>query len=328
MQGHKLALILGFCLFTTTALVTAQESSLSQARRAFDKGDFTTSIDILKDAAAREPGNGEIQLLLAKSYLEMKQYDNAVNSAEKAVATNPKSSLYHQWLGQAYGEKADHASMLSAYSLARKTRKEFEIAVDLDPRNFDAAQDLIEFDCTAPGMVGGGEDKALPLIQKLMALDPAEGHFGGGVCRAIKKDLAAADAEYAKALEIKPKTADRIYDIGDYFIQRGKGEMLLVVAAAGESLAPADPRGRFYRATGWILKGEKYPEAEKLLHEYLQSASPRSNYPGPWDAHYWIGRARTAQNDAPGARSEYQEALKLNPKDKKAQQALKQLGGK
>jgi len=176
-------------------------------------------------------------------------------------------------------------------------------------------------------MVGGGEDKAQPLIHKLMELDAAEGHFGAGVCKAVKKDLGGADVEYSKALEIKPKTPDRLYDIGDYFIQRGQGDKLLEVAAAGEALAPEDPRGKFYRAAGWILRAEKYPDAEKLLREYLQVAPLRSTYPAPWDAHYWIGRARAAQKDVAGAKSEYQAALKLNPKYKKAQDALKQLGG-
>jgi len=81
------------------------------------------------------------------------------------VAINPQSSVYHQWLGEAYGQKAAHASMLSAYPLARKTQKEFETAVQLDEHNFDAAQDLVEYDCTAPSIVGGGEDKAQPLIR-------------------------------------------------------------------------------------------------------------------------------------------------------------------
>jgi len=93
-------------------------------------------------------------------------------------------------------------------------------------------------------------------------------------------------------------------------------------------LAPQDPRGKFYRAAGWILKGEKYPEAEKLLHDYLQTAPLRSTYPGPWDAHYWLGRARAAQKDESGAKTEYQTALKLNPKYKQAQDALKQLNAK
>lgn len=325
MQSHKLILAIVLCVLPAQSI--AQEAKVDAAKEAYERGEYEKAIEILKVAAGKEPSSGEIYLLLAKSYLESKQYDNAVSSGEKAVAIDPKNSEYHQWLGEADGGKAGHSSMLSAYSWARKTQKEFAMAVQLDERNFDAAQDLIEYDCTAPSMVGGGEDKAQPLIQKLMDLDAAEGHYGAGVCKAVKKDLSGADVEYAKALESKPKTADRVYDIGDYFLQRGHGEKLLEVATAGEALAPKDPRGKYYRAAGWILKGERYPEAEKLLREYLAGGPMRSTYPSPSDAHFWLGRLYAAMKNASSAKSEYQEALKLNPKYKKAQEALKQLNG-
>jgi len=313
------------CL-TLAAAARAEETPLEKAKGAFEKGEYTQAIEILKSAAGSEPSNGDIFVLLARSYLELNQYDAAVNSAEKAVAINPKDSDYHRWLGEAYGAKADHASMLSAYSLARKTQKEFDAAVQLDARNFDAQQDLIQYDCTAPGMVGGGEEKAQPLIEKLMKMDAAEGHYATGICRAQKKDYAAADAEFAKALDGKPKTANRIYDIGDYFVQRKNAEKLLAVAAAGEDLAPHDPRGKFYRGVALILQGEKPAEAEKLLKDYLQLAPMNSDYPRPWVAHYWLGRLQESQKNPGGARSEYQAALKLNGKYKLAQEALKQLG--
>jgi len=313
------------CL-TLVAAARAEETPLEKAKGAFEKGEYTQAIEILKSAAGSEANNGDIFVLLARSYLELNQYDAAVNSAEKAVAINPKDSDYHRWLGEAYGAKADHASMLSAYSLARKTQKEFDAAVQLDARNFDAQQDLIQYDCTAPGMVGGGEEKAQPLIEKLMKMDAAEGHYATGICRAQKKDYAAADAEFAKALDGKPKTANRIYDIGDYFVQRKNAEKLLAVAAAGEDLAPHDPRGKFYRGVALILQGEKPAEAEKLLKDYLQLAPMNSDYPRPWAAHYWLGRLQESQKNPGGARSEYQAALKLNGKYKLAQEALKQLG--
>jgi len=79
--------------------------------------------------------------------------------------------------------------MFSALSLAKKARKEFERAVELDEKNFSAYQALIEFDCSAPGIAGGGEDKARPEIAKLAALDPAEGHYAQGNCRRQKKDF-------------------------------------------------------------------------------------------------------------------------------------------
>jgi len=327
MPGHRRIVLTALCLLAWQSRVAAQDPPMDAAKQSYEMGDYNKAIEILKSAATKEPNNGEIQLLLTRAYLESNQIENAVNSAEKAVAIDPKNSFYHQWLGEAYGAKADHASMLSAYSWARKTQKEFEAAVQLNERNFDGAQDLIEYDCTAPSVVGGGEDKAQPLIQKLMSLDAAEGHFGAGVCKAVKKDYTGADAEYAKALESKPKTADRIYDIGDYFLQRGQGDKLLDVATAGEALAPKDARGMYYRGVGLVLKGEQNAEAEKELRAYLAAGPFRSTYPNPWDVHYWLGRLNAAQKNTAGARSEYQQALKLNPKYKKAQDALKQLGG-
>lgn len=313
------------CLVLSSGVTRAEETSLERARSAFEKGEYAQAIEILKAAAGSEP-NGDVYVLLTRSYLELNQYDAAVNSAEKAVASDPKNSEYHRWLGEAYGAKADHASMLSAYSLARKTQKEFDAAVELDPHNFDAQQDLIQYDCTAPGMVGGGEEKAQPLIEKLMKMDAAEGHYATGICRAQKKNYEAADAEFSKALENKPKTAKRIYDIGDYFLERKNAEKLLVVAGAGEELAPRDPRGKFYQGVALVLQAKKPVEAEKLLREYLELAPMNSEYPRPWVAHYWLGKLEESRKNPAGARSEYQAALKLNGKYKPAQEALKQLG--
>lgn len=309
-------------------LLRAEGMALDSAKQAFSKGDYNKAIEILKSAASSDPNNGDLYALLSRSYLQLDQYDAAVSAGEKAVALSPNNSEIHRVLGEAYGAKADHASMLSAYSFARKTQKEFDTAVQLDPHNFEAVQNLIEYDCAAPGMVGGGEDKAQPLIQKLISMDAAEGHYATGNCREQKKDYAVADTELAKALESKPKTAKRIYDIGDYFLKRKNAAQLLAVADAGEQLEPQDPRGKFYRATAFILQGQKLPDAQQLLREYLQTAPMNSDYPRPWTAHYWLGQLEERRNNPSGARAEYEAALKLNGKYKPAQDTLKQLGSR
>ena len=307
-------------------LLRGDSAALDAAKQAFAKGDYHKAVDLLKGATAGDPGNGDLYILLSRSYLQLDQYEAAVTAGEKAVALSPKNSEFHRLLGEAYGARADHASMLSAYSFARKTQKEFEAATQLDEHNYEAFQNLIEYDCTAPGVVGGGEEKAQPLIQKLMSMDVAEGHYATGTCRAQKKDYAAADAEYAKALESKPKTAKRIYDIGDYFLGRKNAVELLAVADTGEQLAPEDPRGKFYRGVGLILQGQRPVEAEKLLRDYLETAPMYSDNPRPWTAHYWLGKLQENQKNPAGARAEYEAALKLNGKYKPAQEALKQLG--
>ena len=327
MGSHKPFLIALFLsLIVTVVPAMAQESPLEAAKRVFEKGEYSKSVGILEPAAAKDPNNGEIQLLLTKSYLETHQADEAIRSAEKAASIDPKNSEYHDWLGQAYGEKASHASMFSAYPLARKTQKEFETAVSLDGHNFDATQNLIEYDCTAPSIVGGGEEKARPLIQKLMSMDAAQGHYAEGNCRLQKKDNDGAGAEFLKSLESKPKSMDLIYEMAVFFAVRGEGDHVLAAASAGETVAPLDPRIKFFRAAGWILKNEKGKEAEAYLREYLQVAPPRSDYPSASSAHYWIGKLRESEKDVSGARAEYQAALKLNPKYKNAQDALKRLG--
>ena len=106
------------CLLCATALL-AQDAALDSAKAAFERGDYTKAVEILQPAASTSGNSGEIYLLLTKSYLELNQYDNAVNSGEKAVSIDPTNSVYHQWLGEAYGAKADLASRLSAYPLAR-----------------------------------------------------------------------------------------------------------------------------------------------------------------------------------------------------------------
>jgi tetratricopeptide (TPR) repeat protein len=324
MPARKFLWITASFLFCVCA-VCAQDNSLEAGRAAFEKGDYSGAVEILKGVAGKDPSNGDAQLFLARSYLELHQTDLAVSSAEKAVAINPKNSDYHRWLGEAYGEKASHASMFSAYPLARKTQKEFETAVQLDEKNYSAAQDLVEYDCTAPGVVGGGEDKAQPIIARLLTLDPAQGHYAAGNCRAQKKDFPAADAEFSKALASKPKSADLIYDIAGYYLEHDQPEKLHAVAEAGEAAAPADPRAKFYRAAAMIQANEKLPAAETLLRDYLQ-APIKSGYPSQSQAHYQLGLLYGKQKNSSAARTEYQAAVKLNPKNKAAQEALKGLG--
>jgi len=323
---NKLSLAMVFLASTVLAAATVRhDDTLDEARRAFEASDYTKAIQVLLETAAKDPKNGDVQLLLAKSYLELQEHDAAIHSAEKAVALDPQNSVYHEWLGRAFGEKADHAGWFSAISLAKKTRKEFQTAVELDNRNFAARQALIEFDCSAPGLVGGGEDKAQPHIKELMEMDAAEGHYAAGNCRRQKKDFDEADEEFTKALESKPKSAELIYDIGDYAVKHAQPERLFAVAQAGERVAPNDSRAKFYRGVALVLQKDKPEEAELLLEEYAKRAPRRSGYPSPAAAHVWLGRLYESKDETEEAKEEFENALRLDPKNKMAQEELKKL---
>jgi len=302
-----------------------RDSALEAARQAYEASDYSKAVQLLQAAGAAEPANAEIQLWLTKTYYELHQHDAAINSGEKAIGIDPQNSKYHEWLGRAYGLKAENSSWISALGWAKKARKEFALAVKLDGSNFAARQALIEYDCSAPGIADGGEDKARPQIAEIAALDATEGHYAAGNCRRQKKDFAAADEEFTKALQGRPRSIELIYDIGDYALRRNEPDRLIAVADAGESVSKSDPRAKFYRAAAFVMKDEKAEEAERLLLEYLKQAPVRTAYPRPAVAHYWLGRLFQLQGKLAESAAEYEAALRLDPKYKTAHEALKKI---
>src|SRR5262249_16055203 len=150
-------------------------------------------------------------------------------------------------------------------------------------------------------------------------------HYAAGNCRRQKKDFATADEEFTKALQVHPKSAELIYDIGDYALKRAEADRLIAVADAGEKGDANDPRGTVYRAAGLMLKNERAEEWERLVREYLKHAPVRTTYPRPSMTHYWLGRLHQQQGKNGEAATEYEAALKLDPKNKVAQEALKKI---
>src|SRR5260370_29915220 len=97
------------------------DDNFQAAHEAYEASDYPKAARLLQLAAEQHPRDAEIHLLLAKTYYETQQHDAAIASAEKAVALDPQSSLYHEWLGKVYGEKASHASMFTPLPPANKT---------------------------------------------------------------------------------------------------------------------------------------------------------------------------------------------------------------
>src|SRR6266852_2875066 len=76
---------------------------LEEGRLAYANSQYGRAVDLLQSAAQQDPQNAEIYLLLAKSQFELDHFDLAIQSAEHAVAISPSNSIYHEWLGRAFG---------------------------------------------------------------------------------------------------------------------------------------------------------------------------------------------------------------------------------
>src|SRR5262249_56353728 len=100
------------------------------------------------------------------------------------------------WLGRCYGEKAAASSFFTAAGLAKKVRTEFERAVALDPKSAINRTDLAEFYLEAPGIVGGGQDKARGQAEILAKLDAGKAHWINGRIAEKNKDTPTAEPQY------------------------------------------------------------------------------------------------------------------------------------
>src|SRR5207249_6867768 len=117
---------------------------------------------------------GQADLWLARCDFQLAEYDQAIIYAERTVDLEPGSSQSHLWLGRSYGLEAERAH---SFLLARRVRREFETAVQLDPGNLAARRDLMEFYLEAPRVLGGGQDKAWQQAEAIAARDAVDGHL-------------------------------------------------------------------------------------------------------------------------------------------------------
>src|SRR5258708_32765605 len=81
--------------------------------------------------------------------------------AEKAVALDGRTAKYHRQIAEVLGVTAQHAGAFQQLFLARRFRKEIDIALTLDPRDTQALRDLLEVYLLAPGIAGGDQRKAI-----------------------------------------------------------------------------------------------------------------------------------------------------------------------
>lgn len=311
-------------VLTVPAAISAGDISgiLQAAERQFNSGNYTSSIATLQSAVTQNPNSAETFYWLGRNYYELRDYDNAIANAEKSVQLDPKNSLYHMWLGRAFGGKADRER---SYSLAKKVKKEFQAAVQLNPSNVDARRALEEYDLDAPWIVGGDKDEAKAQVEAIAAIDPVEGHLARAMQYLQEKKTDLAENEYREVLKAKSNKLNPYFEAAMFFLNHGKPtEAEAAIQAAGQ-VTPNDPRLSYYRGVSRVVAGMEQSRAEEYLKSYLASTPDRSDWPTHADARYWLGRLYEAEGKRAEAAEQFRASLQLDPTDKETKARLQQL---
>jgi tetratricopeptide (TPR) repeat protein len=313
-RASRVLLVLLLLIASLTASVADSAKDMLAAGR------IDEAITELNGRLSSAPADAESSNLLCRAYFALEDWNRAESSCRKAASLDPDNSRFHLWLGRVYGEKADRANFLAAAGLAGKVRGEFERAVQLNPKDVDARLDLAEFYLAAPGIVGGGEQKARAQAQFIATVNPAREHWVYARIAEQKKDTVTAEREYHQYIDLSQGDAEAWLNLA-LFLRRQKRFDEMEQAIVKLSQAPMPKLDVLVEASQMLYRaGRNYPFATQLLNRYL-AAGPVEAAPA-FKAHHQLGLLLEKQGDKAGAAREYRASLALVRNFGMAQQAL------
>ena len=160
----------------------------------------------------------------------------------------------------------------------------FKKAVQLDPSNGEAINDLFDFYLEAPSLLGGGIDKARKLLPAIGNVDPAEVHFAQARIEEKRKNFDMAESELRRAAELAPRSVGRVIDLAKFLARRGHYDESDKLFQQAEKLAPNAPKVLYARADSLINTQRNTAQARELLKKYLDANNLTPDDPSRWEA--------------------------------------------
>ena len=280
-----------FLLATVTVTAPASEK-IDQVRGLVRDHQLAAAESASNALVAANPADPAVYALLGSVQIAKEDADAAVAAYEKAAELAPADGDYQRQLGDAYGFAAQKAGMFGKIGYAKKCRVAYEKAVELAPQNLNARSSLMMFYQQAPGMMGGGVDKAYAQAAEIKKLDPARGRLAYASVYTADKKYDQALAEFDEVLKTSPDDYAALYQVG--------------------KLA--------------VLSGQYLDRGLTSLRRCLELTPPAApNTPSHAAAHWRIGNILEKKGDPAGARAAYEASLKLDPKFTSAADSLKKL---
>jgi tetratricopeptide (TPR) repeat protein len=313
-------------LFLLLLGVRSLRADSTQANAFLQQGRVDEAAASLHQALAVQPGDAQAHQLLCRTYYAQEMSDPAIHECELAASSAPASSDNQMWLGRAYGFKASHASPFVALGLAIKVRTAFERAVQLDPENINAMNDLGEFYVDAPALIGGGLDRAQALAVRMQPHFPSQAHRLLALIAEKKKEDGIAESEFRSAVAAG-KTPEAYIDLGHFYERHNQPDKMLDALQSGVG---ADHRKgpALVDAASILTAAHRSPElAETFLRTYLASPAKTDDAPA-FKVHVQLGDLLAHRGDIAGAYREYAAAVALAANYAPARKAMQDSKGK
>jgi tetratricopeptide (TPR) repeat protein len=285
------------------------------AYHALQEGRSDDASSLLRATLAANSADATAHQLLCRVFYAQNEADEAIQQCELAVSTAPPNSNQASdselWLGRAYGMKARHAGPIAGFTLARKVVASFSHAVEINPSNVAALNDLGEYYVAAPFLVGGGSNKAHALAARMMPRFPGSAHRLLARLADASNDLSTAESEFKQAVTAQ-HSPDAWIDLAQFYQTHARPDDALAAIKTG--LATDRSHGPvLVDAASILTKAQRAPDlAERCLRDYLSSRAKSDSAPA-FKVHLQLSKLLAARGDKPGADREVAAAAALAP---------------
>lgn len=248
----------------------------------------------------------------------------AAEQFAKVVQADDRNAVAHFFLGRAYGDQAEHANIFKQASLAKKTKNEFDRAVQLDPEYLDAREGLMEYYLRAPGIMGGSKPKAHEQVEEIRKRDPYRGGMLASRVAGRDKDDAGMFRELQQLTTQFPDSVTPWLTLAYTYAARKQWADAFATVDRLQKALPNAPVAQY--AVGRLAgeSGQQLDRGEQSLRRYL-THTPGPNDPPLANAHWRLGAIHERRGQKDAARAEYQTAVAMDPKLTAAKDALAKL---
>jgi len=354
-------LLLSALIIFSCSPVHAVEPSTSAL---IEQGHYLRAQAILTERLKANPADARSYCDMSKVSEGFQRWNDAIEQAEKAVSLDHKNSEYQAALADAIGAKlsGQQLGIFARAALARRFKAEAELALQADPNNVDANEDLMEFYLDAPGFVGGDKKKAAELADHMVRVNPVHGYLMKVSFATHEKQTAEIEPLLRQAIAADPKSYEARMQAASYYLDKGAGSLaqaeeqakqamqldpgrvrayatlaiaysqqarwkdLDAVIADAQKNVP-DDAGPQYQAARVIYTNnqtQELPRAEKYMRAYLAQPAEGAE-PSPAAAHWRLGLILEKEGRKDQAKQELQRALDLDPTLEAARTDLRRL---
>ena len=312
-----------FLLAAATSTLGAQGTpSLAHAKQQFDARNWDAAKQEYTLLARSLPADVTPVLQLGRIALAQGETEEGIKQFERCVAIDEKVADCHLWLGNALGNAAQRANKFKLPFLAKRTKKEFDRAVELDPNSVDARSGVLQYYMLAPGFLGGSMEKAREQAAEIDKRSKVRGALAYGLLADHDKNLREAEAAYQRAVAAAPDSTVGYNALVNLYVREKRWSEAFATLDRIAARVPGEMNLPLSVARVAYLSGEQLPRGEEAVKRWIANPPREATITSRAVAHLRLGNIYEKTGRRELARSEYERALSVNPKLEDAKKAL------